>query len=322
MKSELYDTIVSIEKIKKYFEKQIQSKLNLIKVECPLFVKSKTGLQDNLSGKEKSVCFESYSERFEIVHSLAKWKRLALKRYEFEIETGIYTDMMAIRKEEKIDDIHSLYVEQWDWEKVISREDRTEKYLKSTVRKIYKGIKDTATYYKKLHPNIELNLPKMITFITAQELENMYPTKTSQEREYLFSKEKGAIFIIGVGEKLASGKAHDTRSPDYDEWSLNGDLIVYDKKYDREIELSSMGIRVDAVYLKNQLEKSNCLDRLGYEYHKMVMNKELPYTIGGGIGKSRLLLLILGKKHLSEVQASAWPDVIEEELKANRINPL
>lgn len=322
MKKEIYETIISIDKIKKHFEHQIEKELSLTKVECPLFVKSTSGLQDNLSGTEKAVKFKAYDEDFEIVHSLAKWKRLALQRYGFDQDTGLYTDMMAIRKHETIDDIHSLYVEQWDWEKVIKKSDRTEQYLKDTVEKIYKSIRETALYYKKLCPSAEIKLPKTITFITAQELEDLYPDKTSKEREYLYAKEKGAIFIIGIGDKLKSGKPHDLRSPDYDDWSLDGDLIVYDQKYDREIELSSMGIRVDEESLQKQLEKSKCLDRLELDYHKKIIEKKLPYTIGGGIGKTRILLLILGKKHLSEVQASTWPTVVEEELETKKIKYL
>lgn len=320
MKKELdyLETIKAISDTKKYFEKKLESKLSLIKVECPLFVKSDTGLQDDLSGKEESVSFKKGCEKFEIVHSLAKWKRDALGRYSFPKYTGLYTDMMAIRKDEDIDEIHSLYVEQYDWEKVIDKKDRTVFYLKDTVKSIYEAIRETSIYIKKKY-KIDSKLPKSIYFITSQELEDIYPDKTPKERERLIVKDKKAVFIIGIGDKLKSGIVHDLRSPDYDDWSLDGDLLVYDKVLDREIELSSMGIRVDSDSLMKQLKKSDKLEKIELPYHQKVLKEQIPYTIGGGIGKSRILMFLLGKKHIAEVQASSWEDKKLKELKDIRI---
>ncbi len=301
------DTIKAISDIKTSFEKQLEARLSLTKVLCPLFVKSDSGLQDYLSGKEKSISFIKDQEKFEIVHSLAKWKRETLGKYEFPFYTGIYADMKAIRKDEVVDDIHSMYVEQWDWEKIIQKSDRTIDYLKDTVKTIYKAIRQTLLYAKKKYATSFI-LPKTITFITSQELEDMYPDKTPKEREKLFTKEKKAVFIIGIGDKLKSGQEHDSRSPDYDDWSLDGDLLVYDKKIDEAMELTSMGIRVDKKALLDQLDKSHHMDRLIYPYHQKIQKEELPYTIGGGIGQSRLLMLLLERKHIAEVHASAWQD--------------
>lgn len=308
MKKELsyLETIKAIDEIKKYFEKQLEARLSLTKVQSPLFVKSDTGLQDALSGVEKSVSFTKDKEKYEIVHSLAKWKRVALGKYEFPLHTGLLTDMKAIRKDEEVDDIHSLYVEQWDWEKVISKEDRTVDYLKDTVRSIYKAIRQTSIYVKQRYKFITVDLPKKIFFITSQELEDMYPELSPKEREREIVKDKKAVFIIGIGDTLKSGIKHDTRSPDYDDWSLDGDLLVYDKTIDKAVELTSMGIRVDDKSLKLQLEKSDCLDRLKLPYHQKIEKKELPYTIGGGIGQSRILMLLLEKSHIAEIQASSW----------------
>ena len=321
MKKELnyLETIKAINEIKKYFEKQLEARLSLTKVQSPLFVKTDSGLQDTLTGVEKGVSFIKNKEKFEIVHSLAKWKRYALGKYEFPIYTGLYTDMKAIRKDEVVDDIHSLFVEQWDWEKVISKDDRTIDYLKETVRSIYKAIRQTSIFVMKKYKFITVYLPKSVYFITSQDLEDMYPDIMPKMREELIVREKKAVFIIGIGDKLKSGIEHDLRSPDYDDWSLNGDLLVYDKILDKAIELSSMGIRVDENSLTKQLEKSNCLNRLELPYHQKIQKCELPYTIGGGIGQSRILMLLLEKSHIAEIQASSWETQTLKELQNKKI---
>ena len=309
------ETLNAIDDCKKIFERQLEIRLGLVKVQSPIFVKSSSGLQDKLTGVEKAVSFTKEGEKYEIVHSLAKWKRMSLGKYQIPMHKGIYTDMKAVRKDELVDDIHSLYVEQWDWEKVISREDRTIEYLKDTVKSIYKAIRQTLIIIKKKYHYISLELPKTIYFITSQELEDLYPDKTPIEREQLIGKEKKAIFIIGIGDKLKSGIVHDKRSPDYDDWQLDGDLLIYDKALDKTIEISSMGIRVDEKSLKEQLKKSDCMDREDFPYHKKILKSELPLTIGGGIGQSRVLMLLLEKHHIAEVQASAWGEKIKQELK-------
>ena len=321
MKKELsyIEQIKIINDIKKYFEKQLEVRLSLIKVQCPLFIKSDSGLQDALTGVEKGVSFIKDKEKFEVVHSLAKWKRDALGRYCFPVDTGLYTDMKAIRKDEIVDDAHSLFVEQWDWEKVISKEDRTIDYLKETVKSIYKTLRQTLIYTKTKYKFITVDLPKSIYFITSQELEDMYPDKTPQEREELIVRDKKAVFIIGIGDKLKSGIEHDHRSPDYDDWSLDGDLLVFDKALDKAIEISSMGIRVDEKSLKEQLEKSDSLDKLELPYHQKIIKCELPYTIGGGIGISRVLMFLLEKSHIAEIQASSWPTKTIKELKDKKM---
>jgi len=313
------ETIKIIDDIKKTFEKKLEKELKLTKVGSPLFVKKSSGLQDDLSGKEKAVGFVKGEEKFEIVHSLAKWKREALGKYMFPLHTGLYTDMKAIRKDEEVDEIHSLYVEQWDWEKVIDKKDRTEDYLISTVKTIYKSIRLTAKKIEKKYSTISLDLPKKIYFIKSQELEDMYPDKTPKEREEIITKEKKAVFIIGIGDKLKSGIPHDLRSPDYDDWSLDGDLLVYDKVHGKSMELSSMGIRVDEKSIKTQLKKSGKEEKLEMPYHTKIVKNELPYTIGGGIGQSRLIMLLLGKKHIAEIQASSWQEKTEKELKDYQI---
>lgn len=321
MKKELsyLETIKAIYEIKKFFEKQLESRLCLTKVQSPLFVKSDSGLQDALSGVEKAISFTKGGEQFEIVHSLAKWKRDALGRYEFPIHTGLYTDMKAIRKDELVDDVHSLFVEQWDWEKVISKEDRTIEYLKDTVKSIYKALRQTAIFAKQRYHFISVDLPKTITFITSQDLEDMYPDKKPKEREDIITREKKAVFIIGIGDKLKSGVEHDLRSPDYDDWSLDGDMLIYDKVLDKAIEITSMGIRVDEKSLISQLKKSDCMDRLELPYHQKIQKCELPYTIGGGIGQSRIFLLLLEKSHIAEVQASSWEEKTLKQLKDKKI---
>ena len=321
MKRELsyLETIKAISETTKYFEGQLEARLSLTKVECPLFVKTSSGLQDALTGVEKSVSFMKGDEKFEVVHSLAKWKRDALGKYEFPMHTGLYTDMKAIRKDEVVDPLHSMFVEQWDWEKVISKEDRTIDYLKETVRSIYKAVRQTSIFVKQKYKFLTLELPKTVTFITSQELEDMYPELTPKEREEAIVKDKKAVFIIGIGDKLKSGVEHDLRSPDYDDWALDGDLLVYDKVIGGAIELSSMGIRVDEKSLVEQLEKAGCMDRLELPYHQKIAKCELPYTIGGGIGKSRILLLLLEKSHIAEVQASSWEDKTLEEIKDKKV---
>lgn len=321
MKKELsyLEVITMIDEVKKCFESQIEKRLELIKVPSPLFVKTSSGLQDRLSGIEKAVSFSKGDETFEIVHSLAKWKRDTLGRYGFPLHTGLYTDMKAIRKDEEVDEVHSLYVEQWDWEKVISKEERTIDYLKETVKSIYKALRQTLVSMKQRYPYLSITLPKTISFITSQELEDMYPDKTPKEREELIIREKQAIFIIGIGDKLKSGKVHDLRSPDYDDWSLDGDLLVYDKIIDKAIEISSMGIRVDEKSLLSQLEKSKCMDRLEQPYHQKILKKELPYTIGGGIGISRVLMLLLEKEHIALVQTSSWEEKTIQKIKTLKI---
>lgn len=321
MKKELsyLETIKAIDEVKKYFERQLEARLSLTKVQSPLFVKAVSGLQDALTGVEKGVSFKKGSEKFEIVHSLAKWKRDALGRYEFPMHTGLYTDMKAIRKDEKVDDIHSMFVEQWDWEKVIDKEDRTIDYLKETVRSIYKAVRQTSIFVKQKYKFITVDLPKSVYFITSQKLEDMYPDKTPKDREEIIVRDKKAVFIIGIGDKLKSGIEHDLRSPDYDDWSLDGDLLVFDKTLDKAIELSSMGIRVDEKSLISQLKKSDCLDRLRLPYHQKIQKCELPYTIGGGIGQSRILMLLLEKSHIVEIQASSWEAKTLKELKDKKV---
>ncbi|MCR5186699.1 MAG: aspartate--ammonia ligase [Clostridia bacterium] len=321
MKKEIsyLETLKAIDECKKHFESQLEVRLGLTKVQSPIFVKTSTGLQDKLTGVEKAVSFKKEDEKFEIVHSLAKWKRVSLGKYKIPMHEGIYTDMKAIRKDEVVDDIHSLYVEQWDWEKVIDKQDRTIEYLKDTVKSIYKAIRQTSVFMKKKYHYLTLDLPKTIYFITSQELEDMYPDKTPIEREQLIGKEKKVVFIIGIGDKLKSGVVHDKRSPDYDDWKLDGDLLIYDKAIDKTIEISSMGIRVDETSLKEQLEKAKCTDRLEYPYHQKILKKELPYSIGGGIGQSRILMLILEKEHIAEVQASSWEEKTELELEKMQI---
>jgi len=321
MKKELsyLETIKMIDEIKKTFESQIEKRLGLTKVGSPLFVKKSSGLQDDLTGKEEAVSFKKGDEKFEIVHSLAKWKREALGRYEFPVYTGLYTDMKAIRKDEEVDSTHSLYVEQWDWEKVIDESDRTIDYLKDTVRSIYKSIRQTSIIMKQKYHFLSLELPKTIYFITSQELEEMYPDKTPKQREELITRDKKAVFIIGIGDKLKSGIPHDLRSPDYDDWGLDGDLMIYDKVLDKAIELSSMGIRVDEKALMSQLEKTDSMYKLSLPYHQKVLKKEIPYTIGGGIGQSRLLMLMLEKEHIALVQASSWEDKTLEQLQSMKV---
>jgi len=308
------DTQVAIKKIKDFFERDLAMALNLTRVSAPLFVNSESGLNDNLNGVERPVNFDIHSgENIEIVHSLAKWKRLALKEYGFKVGEGLYTDMIAIRRDETMDNIHSMYVDQWDWERIITKEQRTEKTLKETVRSIYSSLRRTEKYISELYPYIERELPDEITFVTAQELEDRYPDLSSKEREKAAAKEYGAVFIMQIGGEMKSGKIHDGRAPDYDDWTLNGDIIVYFPVLDIPFELSSMGIRVDEDALMRQLKIRGCEDRKELAFHKALLNCELPYTIGGGIGQSRICMYFLRKAHIGEVHSSYWTEDIRKD---------
>ena len=300
------EKLKAISEVKQAFESSLEKELSLVKVWAPLFVRSDSGLQDDLNWVEKPVSFDKSGEKFEIVHSLAKWKRMALWKYWFPVWTGLYTEMKAIRKDEIVDPLHSMYVEQYDWEKVISKEDRTIDYLKKTVRSIYKSFLDTSRDLTKKYKCLHRELPDEITFITSQELEDRYPDKTPEEREYLAAKEYWAIFIIWIWDKLKSWFVHGTRSPDYDDWSMDWDRMMYDEKYDRVIELSSMWIRVSEESLLRQLEKSWKLDKLRLPYHQSIIKKELPYSIWWWIWMTRLIMFILWAYHIAEVQASSW----------------
>ena len=305
----LRETELAIKKVKDFFERDLAIELNLTRVSAPLFVDSECGLNDNLSGKERPVSFDVFSgKNFEIVHSLAKWKRFALKNYGFECGEGLYTDMNAIRPDEDTDNIHSIFDDKWDSEKIISKEDRNEKTLKKTVKLIYSALRHTEYYITKEYNFIGSLLPENITFISSSELEEKYPTLSRKEREYEAVKEYGAIFLMQIGGKLSDGKPHDGRAPDYDDWSLNGDIIVYYPLLDIALELSSMGIRVDEETLEKQLKESGCEDRKSLPFHKALLNGELPYTVGGGIGQSRMCMFFLRKAHIGEVQSSYWDE--------------
>ena len=319
------ETEIAIKLVKDYFERVLAEELNLTRVSAPLFVRPESGLNDNLNGVERPVSFgikEQDDREVEIVHSLAKWKRQALKRYGFHSGEGLYTDMNAIRRDEDTDNIHSIFVDQWDWEKIISKEERNPETLKATVQKVYTALKRTESYIASQYNYIHEFLPVEISFITSQELEDMYPDCTPKEREYKIAKLKGAIFIMQIGDKLASGEKHDGRAPDYDDWKLNGDIIVYYPVLDIALELSSMGIRVDEIALKEQLDKAGCPERAELPFQKAILDKELPYTIGGGIGQSRICMFYLRKAHIGEVQASIWPDAINECAAENGITLL
>ncbi|HHT57715.1 aspartate--ammonia ligase [Herbinix luporum] len=316
------ETEIAIKEVKDFFERELAKQLNLIRVSAPLFVKAESGLNDNLSGVERPVAFgikEQNDQMVEIVHSLAKWKRQALKRYGFELGEGLYTDMYAIRRDEETDNIHSILVDQWDWEKIINKSDRNEETLKDIVRHVYKALKNTEIFIANKYDYVKEILPDDIYFITSQELEDRYPNLTSKEREYEISKEKKAVFIMQIGGALASGKPHDGRAPDYDDWKLNGDIIVYYPVLDIAMEFSSMGIRVDEESLKEQLTISGCLDRAHLPFQKALLNKELPYTVGGGIGQSRICMFYLRKAHIGEVQASVWPEDVMNEAEKRGI---
>lgn len=321
----LHDTQIGIKTVKDFFQQSLAQRLNLLRVSAPLFVTPDSGLNDNLNGVERPVSFgikEQGDAPAEIVHSLAKWKRYALKKYGFSHGEGLYTDMSAIRRDEDTDNIHSIYVDQWDWEKIITKEERNEETLKEVVRTVYKSLKKTEKYMAIQYDYIEEILPKEIFFITSQELEDMYPDCVPKEREYNIAKLKGAVFIMQIGGILASGEKHDDRAPDYDDWSLNGDIIVYYPVLDIALELSSMGIRVDEDALQKQLEIAGCPDRAEMPFQKAIMNQELPYTIGGGIGQSRICMFYLRKAHIGEVQASLWPESVMQKARDNDIDLL
>lgn len=321
----LHDTQVAIKTVKDYFQKTLVSRLNLLRVSAPLFVSPESGLNDNLNGVERPVSFgikEQNEATAEIVHSLAKWKRYALKKYGFSYGEGLYTDMNAIRRDEITDNIHSIYVDQWDWEKIIKKEERTVETLQNVVRTVYKALRMTERYMSIEYDYIKEILPEDIFFITTQELEDMYPDCTPKEREYKITKLKGAVFIMQIGGALASGEKHDGRAPDYDDWTLNGDIIVYYPVLDIALELSSMGIRVDEDALLRQLDIAGCPERARLPFQKAILDKELPYTIGGGIGQSRICMFYLRKAHIGEVQASLWPEDVTKAALENGIQLL
>lgn len=306
----LYDTQKAIGLLKRLFEDTLGGALHLRRVSAPLFVEASTGLNDDLNGVERAVSFDipDAGRDAQVVHSLAKWKRMALYRYQFSVGEGLYTDMNAIRRDEELDNLHSCYVDQWDWEKVIRKEERTTETLMETVREIFKIIKHMQheVWYK--YPQAVKQLPEDIFFITTGELAEMYPELTPKERENRITREHGCVFLMQIGDKLADGKPHDGRAPDYDDWKLNGDILFWFDTLNCALEISSMGIRVDEASLAEQLKKAGCEERAKLPYHKMLLNGELPYTIGGGIGQSRLCMLLLDRAHIGEVQASIWPE--------------
>ena len=314
------DTEIAIKLVKDFFERELARQLNLTRVSAPIMVTPQSGLNDNLNGVERPVDFDilETGERAEIVHSLAKWKRMALKTDGFAPGEGLYTDMNAIRRDEITDNIHSIFVDQWDWERILTPQERNEATLRAIVEKIYETLQATEDHVCAHYPHITPELPKHIAFVTTQELEDRYPDKTSKEREYLAAREHGAVFLMGIGGALRSGKIHDGRAPDYDDWSLNGDILLYYKPLDISLELSSMGIRVDPAALRRQLEIRGCQERAKLPFQAALLRGELPQTIGGGIGQSRMCVYFLRKAHVGEVQASLWPaDVMDACRKAN-----
>jgi len=306
----VYETQIAIGAIKHLFEDKLAYTLNLKRVSAPLFVEPLSGLNDDLNGVEHPVEFEikETGSNVQIVHSLAKWKRMALHNYGFPVGEGLYTDMNAIRREEEMDNLHSIYVDQWDWEKVIDKSSRNEEFLKMTVTAIVNAICDTAEKIKEMFPVLNLNLLRDVKFITTQQLEDMYPKETSKERENIFVKEHKTVFIMQIGDVLKSGNKHDGRAPDYDDWTLNGDIFFWNDVLNCAIEISSMGIRVDEISLDSQLTKANCKHRRNLKFHKMLLEGKLPLTMGGGIGQSRLCMLLLQKAHIGEVQVSVWDE--------------
>ena len=317
----LIETQIAIKFLKDTFENLLAKKLNLVRVSAPLFVEESTGLNDNLNGVEERVSFQIKDKKIEIVQSLAKWKRYALKEYNFPIDMGLYTDMNAIRKDEVMDNLHSIYVDQWDWEKIINEENRNKAYLFKVVRQIYSVIYKVAQNSEKKW-GFAYNLPRNITFISSKQLEKAYPDKSPKEREYLITKDKRAVFIYQIGWPLKNNLPHDGRAADYDDWKLNGDIILFDDAIDGAIELSSMGIRVNKESLVKQLKVKGELEKLNNPYCQAIMNDELPLTIGGGIGQSRLCMYYLQKKHIGEVQSSYWSDDVLKETKEKGIKLL
>ncbi|MBQ6662086.1 MAG: aspartate--ammonia ligase [Firmicutes bacterium] len=329
MKPKNYDPILTpmetqraIKKIKDYFQQELAYGLNLRRVSAPLFVFPETGLNDNLNGVERRVEFtiKDLNERkVEVVQSLAKWKRMALGKYGIKPGHGLYTDMNAIRRDEELDNLHSIYVDQWDWEKVIMKEQRTTEYLHETVTTIYNAVKNLGDYVNRLYRDIQTELPNEIYFITSQELEDLYPDKTPKERENLICKAHGAVFLEKIGGVLRSGEKHDGRSPDYDDWELNGDILLWNEILEMAFEISSMGIRVDAEAMDRQLTLAGCDDRRELPFQQAILHNELPYTVGGGIGQSRLCMYFLRKAHIGEVQVSVWPEEMDQECRNNNI---
>ncbi len=323
---DLYNTQKAISLIKRVFEDTLSSQLHLQRVSAPLFVEATTGLNDDLSGVERAVSFDikETDTSAQVVHSLAKWKRLALHNYGFLPGHGLYTDMNAIRRDEEMDNIHSIYVDQWDWEKVIDQEKRNVDYLKKTVQKIIESICQTQSTMRIIFPQLSVLPPisREITFVTTQELEDLYPNLTAKERENTFVKEHPTTFLMQIGDQLKSGKPHDHRAPDYDDWTLNGDILLWNPVLETAFEISSMGIRVDAAALDRQLRISGCDNRREFMFHKMLLAGELPLTMGGGIGQSRLCMLILGSAHIGEVQVSVWDEDTKKTCSENGITLL
>ncbi len=316
------ETQRAVKHIKDVFENELASGLNLRRVSAPLFVSTASGLNDNLNGVERPVGFtikDMDEETVEVVQSLAKWKRMALGRYGFNPGKGLYTDMEAIRRDEELDNLHSIYVDQWDWEKVINKEDRTRDYLEDTVRAIYRALQNLAEKVHGFYPELKAELPEEIYFITTQELEDMYPDLPPEERENEIARDKKAVFLMKIGGKLKSGEKHDGRAPDYDDWELDGDIILYYDVLDRAFEISSMGIRVDEEALDRQPTLAGAADRREFPSDQAIFNRELPSTLGGGIGQSRLCMYFLQKAHIGEVQASIWPEEMQKECAENNI---
>lgn len=321
----LHDTQVAIKTVKDVFQTLLSERLNLTRVTAPLFVDPLSGLNDNLNGVERPVSFdikEQNGREAEIVHSLAKWKRFALGEYGFTAGEGLYTDMNAIRRDEDTDNIHSIFVDQWDWEKIITKEERNLDTLKETVQTVYKVLRKTEKYMSIQYDYIQEILPKEIFFVTTEELAEIFPDATPKEREYYIAKAKGAVCIMQIGDVLENGERHDGRAPDYDDWALNADIVVYYPVLDIALELSSMGIRVDKDSLLSQLDKAGCPERANLPFQKAIIEEKLPYTIGGGIGQSRICMFFLRKAHIGEVQCSMWPEEIVAEAKAHNINLL
>ncbi|MFA6826920.1 MAG: aspartate--ammonia ligase [Bacilli bacterium] len=320
----LIDTQYAIKIAKDNFEKKLSEKLSLIRVSAPLFVYPETGLNDNLSGSERPVSFEikETGKYAEIVHSLAKWKRYALGKYKISYDNGIYTDMNAIRRDEELDNLHSIYVDQWDWEKVIAYKDRTREYLIKEVKKIVEALSETKEILLNKYKQLKFSINKEVFFINSENLLKMYPNNTTQERENLICKEKKTVFIIGIGAKLSNNLPHDNRAPDYDDWNLNGDLLIWHPLLNKAVELSSMGIRVDKKTLITQCEIARTIERLNLPFHKSILEDKIPLSIGGGIGQSRLCLVLLEKIHIGEVQASIWSDDDVNIFNINQLNIL
>lgn len=320
----ILDTEIAIKLVKDTFERRLAENLHLIRVSAPLFVRPESGLNDDLSGVERPVQFDILDIKadVQIVHSLAKWKRQALKRYDFAANTGLYTDMNAIRRDEELDALHSVYVDQWDWEKIITEEERNLEVLSHAVRRIMNALKDTQDVLGERFPQMDRFIKTEVFFITTQELLNMYPSLTAKQREDAICKEHKTVFIMQIGGKLSNGESHDLRAPDYDDWSLNGDILVWYPPLNRAVELSSMGIRVDEKALTKQLELAGCEKRAELEFHKQLLNGELPLTIGGGIGQSRLCMLLLEKVHIGEVHSSVWSEEMIEDCEKQGIHLL